>query len=73
MEVDMSPDVGTADRAIRIVLGCVLIALALFGANVPFSGLGWIGIVPLLTAFAGTCPLYSMLGIGTCPAEKTRR
>jgi hypothetical protein len=26
----------------------------------------WIGLVPLLTGLAGTCPLYSIFGISTC-------
>ncbi|MCA8904536.1 MAG: DUF2892 domain-containing protein, partial [Hyphomonas sp.] len=32
----------------------------------PKTPLGWVGIVPLLTGLAGTCPLYSILGIRTC-------
>ena len=40
----------------------------LFGA---FGVWGWIGVVPLLTGLFGTCPLYSMLGMNTCPMKKT--
>jgi hypothetical protein len=29
-----------------------------------------IGIVPLLTGLLGTCPLYSILGVSTCPMKK---
>ena len=28
---------------------------------------GWVGVVPLLTGLFGTCPLYTLLGIRTCP------
>jgi Protein of unknown function (DUF2892) len=28
--------------------------------------LGWIGLVPLLTALMGSCPLYSLAGVSTC-------
>ena len=30
-----------------------------------------IGIVPLLTGLFGTCPLYSILGVSTCPMKRT--
>lgn len=29
--------------------------------------LGLIGVVPLLTALIGNCPLYSVFGFSTCP------
>ncbi|MBF9152646.1 YgaP family membrane protein [Novosphingobium jiangmenense] len=57
-------NVGGIDRAARIVLGLVLIALVFFGPQTPF---GWIGVVPLLTGLMRTCPLYSLLGMNTCP------
>ena len=65
-------NIGLVDRVARIVLGLVLIAFAL-GYLAPGTGynwLGWIGIVPLLTAVVGTCPLYSILGLSTCPAPR---
>jgi hypothetical protein len=31
---------------------------------------GYIGVVPLLTGAAGFCPLYTLLGINTCPARR---
>lgn len=57
-------NVGGIDRAARIVLGLVLIALVFVGPQTP---LGWIGVVPLLTGLLRTCPLYSLLGMNTCP------
>ncbi|AXU19055.1 DUF2892 domain-containing protein [Novosphingobium sp. THN1] len=57
-------NVGGIDRAARIVLGLVLIALVFVGPQTPF---GWIGVVPLLTGLMRTCPLYSLLGMNTCP------
>jgi len=64
----MSKNVGTIDRVIRAVLGLVLIAYAVpIGFSVTgWNWLGWIGIVPLLTALFGICPLYSMIGLSTC-------
>jgi fatty acid desaturase len=57
---------GMIDRAIRVIAGLVLIALAAAGT----IGLwGWIGVVPLLTGVVGFCPAYTMLGINTCSAK----
>jgi hypothetical protein len=65
----MNTNVGTFDRVARIVVGIVLIAFAL-GVGFPKTGwnwVGWIGVVPILTAVFGVCPLYSLLGISTGP------
>lgn len=59
----MSPNVGTADRVIRIVLGIAMIAYAVLAVGSPYSHLGWIGILPILTAFVSFCPLYTILGL----------
>jgi hypothetical protein len=67
----MDRNVGTADRIIRIVAGIALIAFALFGpAEMAWKWVGWIGVVPLLTGLAGTCPAYMLLGLRTCPMQK---
>ena len=58
----MFPNVGTADRAVRIVIGLVMILLAVFG-KVP-AWVGWVGVVPLATGLIRICPLYWVLGIG---------
>lgn len=60
----MTRNEGSIDRILRIVVGIVLIALVFVGPKTPW---GWIGIVPLLTGLVGMCPLYSLLGINTCP------
>ena len=52
---------------LRIVVGLALIAFAM-GWGVPAIGwnwIGWIGVVPLLTAVFGHCPAYRVLGIST--------
>ncbi len=51
------------DRAVRVVVGLGLLGIAFFGPKTPW---GYLGVVPLLTGIAGTCPLYSVLGISTC-------
>jgi hypothetical protein len=56
-------NVGGIDRVLRVVIGAVLIALVFVGPKTPW---GWIGVVPLLLALVGFCPLYSLFGIKTC-------
>lgn len=65
-------NVGTIDRIARIIVGLALLAFALgfIAKGSPYAWLGWIGIVPILTAVFSTCPLYSILGMSTCPMEK---
>lgn len=58
----MTVNMGMIDRAARLVLGVVLIALALFNG----MSWGWVGVVPLLTAIVGFCPLYTLIGLNTC-------
>ncbi|MFN7055575.1 DUF2892 domain-containing protein [Hyphomonas sp.] len=57
---------GTIDRALRIIVGVVLIAMVFTGPQTPW---GWIGLVPLATGLIGWCPLYTLLGIRTCPVK----
>ncbi len=60
--MQFTTNVGTVDRVLRIIVGVALIAMALTGV---FSPWGWIGVVPLVTAFLKFCPAYSLLGIKT--------
>ncbi len=67
-------NVGFPDRIVRVVIGIALLAFAL---NYLFPGtgwnwLGWIGVVPLLTAVIGWCPLYTLLGLSSCPRRTAR-
>lgn len=61
-------NVGTIDRFIRIVVGLALIAFAVFSsAEISWKWVGYIGILPLFTAVFSSCPLYSILGLSSCP------
>ena len=64
----MKANVGTIDRALRILAGVILIALTL---NQTIGPWGWLGVVPLLTGLFRFCPAYTLLGIRTCPAERS--
>ena len=54
---------GTADRAVRALIGIGLLAIVFVGPKTPW---GWLGIVPLATSLMGWCPAYTLLGINTC-------
>jgi hypothetical protein len=63
----MQKNEGNLDRILRVGAGLVLIGSAAAHAIGPW---GYIGIVPLLTGALGMCPLYSILGISTCPIKR---
>ncbi len=69
----MIKNVGSIDKIARIIFGLAMIAYAIpIGfAQTGYNWVGWIGVVPLATALFGVCPLYSILGISSCPASKT--
>lgn len=61
----MGANVGSFDRGLRIVLGLVLFGWALGYIPGTQSSWGWIGVIPLLTALTGFCPLYALIGANT--------
>ncbi|MBS4068232.1 MAG: DUF2892 domain-containing protein [Sulfurimonas sp.] len=58
----MTKNIGKVDKAARIVVGVILIVLGMMTNSL----LGLIGIIPIVTAFLGTCPLYTLLNMNTC-------
>ena len=63
----MRNNVGYLDRTLRAFFGLALLMLLL---TEPFGALwyaGWIGVILLVTAVVGYCPLYRLFGITTCP------
>lgn len=66
----LAKNMGTVDRVLRVVVGVAVLSLAFVGPESPW---GYIGIVPLLTAAFGTCPLYTLLGISTLGGGKHAR
>ena len=58
----MKCNMGNMDRLMRFILGAVILTLgAIFECT-----LGWLGLIPILTATIGWCPAYIPLGISTC-------
>lgn len=71
----MHSNVGALDRIARTVVGLLLIAYAI-PIGFPHTGwnwVGWIGIIPILTAVVGICPAYNVFGISTCPTKPAHR
>jgi fatty acid desaturase len=68
----MKQNMGNTDRLIRTFVAIALIALAWMGyitgiwATVAYIG----AAVFLLTSLVSFCPLYTLLGISTCPVKK---
>lgn len=62
----MTKNEGTIDRALRIIVGLILLSLVFIG---PQTAWGWIGVIPLATGLIGWCPAYTLLGIRTCPMD----
>ena len=63
----MRPNMGSIDRAGRILVGLLLLAYAL-RLGFPDTGwnwIGWIGVLPILTAIVRYCPAYNLVGIRT--------
>ncbi len=59
----MTANVGTVDRAIRILVGLTLIGAALMGW---IGGWGWLGLIPLATGVFRFCPAYLPFGLNSC-------
>lgn len=68
----MIKNVGSADRAIRLVLGLVLLS-GYFWLSGAARWVAVIGLVLIATAGLSFCPLYALLGMNTgAPAAKGR-
>lgn len=68
-------NVGGVDAAIRAVVGSLIMVLAAVAADShPFLALGGalIAVAILVTAIAGVCPLYTLLGLKTDPRPRPR-
>ncbi len=63
----MKTNEGGLDRILRILVGLAVLSLAFVGPKTPWA---YVGLVPLITGLVGICPLYSILGLNTCPVRK---
>lgn len=59
----MNANVGTLDRAARLLLGLGLIVAAAMGW---IGSWGFLGVIPMATAVIRFCPAYRLFGVNTC-------
>ena len=59
---------GTMDRALRGIVGLVLLGAALLAGltGAAFWAALALGVIALATAVTGVCPAYRLLGLKTC-------
>ncbi|WYI67632.1 DUF2892 domain-containing protein (plasmid) [Thioclava sp. GXIMD4216] len=66
----MTRNMGKTDRALRVIVAVVLLVLAIAGI-LPAGLLKILAVIVALvfivTSLIGTCPLYTIVGIRTCP------
>ena len=68
----MKKNVGNIDKAIRIAVAVIAAALYLTETVDGLPGIIMLaaGVILALTSVVGFCPMYTVLGINTCPARK---
>jgi len=66
----MTRNLGTTDRALRIIVGLALLAWFFSAPASPWRWLLLIGIAPLATGILGSCGVYRLLGINTRPMRR---
>ena len=59
-------NVGSTDRALRLVVGIILIGYGTYITGTTGVVMGVVGLIPLITGLAGKCPAYSLFKINTC-------
>jgi len=68
---------GKLDRSLRVIMGIVLIYFGFintgFISQVLLATLiGIFGIINILVAVIGVCPVYALAGISTCDSHKVK-
>lgn len=60
----MKLNLGALDRWIRIAGGAFVFSLGFWG---PQTNWAWLGLLVAFTGLIGHCPIYTMLGLSSCP------
>jgi len=63
-------NVGSIDRAARVIIGIAVLALFFIYPDASWRNWTLLGIIPLATGLMSSCPLYTILGLSTCPLKK---
>jgi Inner membrane protein YgaP-like, transmembrane domain len=67
----LKKNVGSLDRILRFILGVVLLGAFFLLPDASYRYWLLIGIIPLGTSLVSSCPIYSVLGLSTCPLKKS--
>ena len=59
----------TADRIIRVAMGMAIVSQAFVGLKTPWA---FLGLIPIMTGALGSCPMYTLFGIGTCSIKQSK-
>ena len=66
----MNKNVGSIDKTIRLIAGVLIIVAGVLND----SFLGAIGLIPIVTALIGWCPLYPIFKISTiCKSDSCEK
>ena len=63
----MRPNIGKAERIVRVAVGLGVLSLAFVG---PLAAWGYLGVLPLVTGLVGWCPPYALLGVAPVRTSK---
>lgn len=68
----MKKNMGSADKIIRLIIAAVIVFLYYNGTISGTLGIVLLvfAIIFLLTSLISFCPLYSLIGLNTCPVKK---
>jgi len=68
----MKQNMGNVDRIIRVLLAAVFAYLYFSGTVTSILGLALVilGAVFILTSLVSFCPLYTLVGLNTCPKKQ---
>ncbi len=62
-------NVGGIDRIARVTVGIALLTAFFIGPETAYNWLLLLGVVPLVTGLLRNCPIYTIIGVTTCPAK----
>ena len=71
----MTCNVGGIERPIRIVVGILALGLGAFAGLPPVATAVAlvVGTIALVTGAIGYCPLWTLLGVNTCPTTPAEK
>jgi len=68
----MKKNMGSADKIIRLIIAALLVVLYFTGTVTGIVGYISLAVafIFIVTSMVSFCPLYTIVGLSTCPAKK---